>query len=101
MVKISASIEITNADDIRVHARQGGGFHLVIGPTGGETVMLSFPQVSTAEAVAAVLTTSAIAHGRFGDALAVVASALGSKPSKPRLSLVTGEPDQPEPPRAA
>lgn len=101
MVKISASVEITNADDVRVHARQGGGFHLVVGPAGGETAMFSFPNVATAEALAAVMTTAAITHGRFGDALAVVADALSSKPKAPRLSLVTSEPDQPPPPRAA
>ena len=103
-MRISASIEITSVDDIRVHARPGGGFHVVIGPAGGETVMLSFPRVATAEALAAVLTLAGVTHGFMGDALAAVADVLGQPAQRAakgtHLALVPTDPDQP-PPRAA
>ena len=70
MAHISASIEITNADDLRVMPRSGGGFHLLIGPLGGDRLILSFPDVTTAEALAVVLCTSAVTHGPLGAAVA-------------------------------
>lgn len=70
MPRVSASIEITNADDLRVKPRAGGGFHLLIGPLGGDRLILSFPDVTTAEAIAAVLCTSAVTHGPLGAAIA-------------------------------
>ncbi|PZR36460.1 hypothetical protein [Caulobacter segnis] len=73
MPSVSASIEITNADDMRVMPRQGGGFHLLIGPLGGDRLILSFPDVTTAEALAVVLCTSTVTHGRLGAAVAATA----------------------------
>lgn len=70
MAHISASIEITNDDDLSVMPRSGGGFHLLIGPLGGDRLILSFPDVTTAEALAVVLCTSAVTHGRLGAAVA-------------------------------
>lgn len=70
MPSVSASIEITNADDLRVKPRSGGGFHLLIGSYGSDRLILSFPDVAAAEALAAVLCVSAVTHGPLGAAVA-------------------------------
>ena len=104
MPNVRTSIDIKAGDELRVRPRRGGGFHVLIGSLGSAEVMISFETCAKAEAVAALLTTAAITHGDLAAAVGALVNALADpRPraaSKPRLSLVQPDPDQP-PPRAA
>lgn len=104
MPNVRTSIDIKAGDELRVRPRRGGGFHVLIGSLGAAEVMISFETCAKAEAVAALLTTAAITHGDLAAAVASIVDTLADpRPragSKPRLSLVTSDHDQP-PPSAA
>lgn len=85
MPRNSVQIEVGLTDQIRIRARIGGGFHVLIGD-GEERAILSFPHVGKAEEVAAVICTSAVAHGPLGDALAASDPASNVKPFTPRAA---------------
>lgn len=72
MPRVSTQVEVASTDNLRVRPRPGGGFHLLIGD-GEDRAILSFAKVETAEAMAAVLCTSAITHGPLGTAVAETA----------------------------
>lgn len=89
MPKVQANIDIAIGDDMRVRPRQGGGFHVLIGPPGDHVAMLSFSDVAQAEALAFVLTTSVITHGGLG---AAVAATSNVKPFPVRAAKADGPP---------
>lgn len=95
MPRNSVQIEVGLHDQLRIRARIGGGFHLLIGD-GEERAILSFPHVGKAEEVAAVICTSAIAHGPLGDAVAATEPGSNVAPFPGRRAD-----HQPTPPSAA
>lgn len=96
MPRNSVQIEVGLHDQLRIRPRPGGGFHLLIGD-GEERAILSFPHVGKAEEVAAVICTSAVAHGPLGDALAATAPGSNVAPFPARRTFAT----EPTPPSAA
>lgn len=72
------NLDITLTDDLRVVPRIGGGFAVLIGPT-GRSHSISF-STAAAEAFAATLTLAAVTHGSFGEALAATERAASSSP---------------------
>lgn len=83
MAAALVNLDIALTDDLRVVPRIGGGFAVLIGPT-GRAHSISFSTAS-AEGFAQLLTLAAVTHGSFGEAPTATERAANVAPFSPQL----------------